>query len=994
MAEQIFFAVEIETGKGATKIEKLRANFKGLSAEIKSTERAQKRGTITAKDANKKLAVLEISLIKSRKAYRDASKAAVEAEKSVSKGARAFLKAETNANKLNKKLKETKTISSSLSSTFKKAGAAMVAAFAAGVIIKGIGDAVRIIKDFEQASANLASVLGKSIDQIDALKNSAKELGATTSFTASQVLKLQTELAKLGFTEDEILAATEATLALAEASGSTLEQAASVAGNTIRSLGLNAEDMTHLSDVMARSFSSTALDITKFEESMKLVAPSAKATGVELETVTAQLGVLANNGISGSMAGTQLNRVFVELNKKGLTLQEALDKVTSSQNQLGAATELVGDRGAKALLIFSQNQEKLGELEGSFKNAGGAARRMAETQLNTLEGRTKLLTSAWEGFVLSLDSGDGVISGVAKGVLEMATSILGAVTNTGDLSDQFFKMEKSVNAFDSKIVPLLDRYDELNEKTDLSVVEQEELDSLILRIADDVPLAVTEFDKYGKALDVSTEAAKLFQKEQKAILLLVNKDAIAEQLEGIDDLNNNLKSQALSIELVNGEWVKYRNIFVGRGQQVKQSIKLTGDEVLAINDKRAAIGLELIARRARIAQLRGELTEGEKALKLQEEAKGNTPKEVVAIKDLIKEKQKEITARRKVAAASKAATAIKNDDIKALQAELKALQALSNNLEGFTLRKLKLMKVELTKTDEFAGIKKELMLDVEDESVELFESETDRINAEIEREADKYVQLTSTALDGLQSVQDLTNVFTQNKLNALRRESTEELAIINDRERKGLLSRDQAEQARRRLSEETDKKAEVLEKKAFKRNKAFNIASAIINTAAAVSLALASAPPPVSFITAGTTAVLGAAEVATIAAQKFGKGGIISGPSHSDGGVPIMGGRAEVEGDEIILTRGVTHNPTLAAMANQINVMGGGDSFMRSSGNNFEHGGVLSTILPTFELPQNESLSGIVDAIRDIQINSVVRVSEISSAQSNVAVSEGLATIG
>ncbi len=317
MAENIFFAVEVETGKATPKLEKLRASFKHVQAEIKEVNKSLKEETITYGEANKKLTKLDNELIKSRKAYSAANKAAIEAEKSVSKGARAFLKTEKAAAKASTQLKKTKNVSDSLASTFRKVAAAALAAFATRAIISGIKDAINIIKNFEQSSANLAAVLGKNINQMQALQNSAKALGATTSFTASQVVELQTELGKLSFSEDDILAATEATLALAEASGSDLAQAARVAGSTIRALGLEAEDMTRLSDVMAKSFSSTALDMTKFEESMKLVAPAAKAVGVDLETVTAQLGVLANNGISGSVAGTQLNRVFIELNKAG-----------------------------------------------------------------------------------------------------------------------------------------------------------------------------------------------------------------------------------------------------------------------------------------------------------------------------------------------------------------------------------------------------------------------------------------------------------------------------------------------------------------------------------------------------------------------------------------------------------------------------------------------------------------------------------------------------
>ena len=113
----------------------------------------------------------------------------------------------------------------------------------------------------------------------------------------------------------------------------------------------------------------------------------------------------------------------------------------------------------------------------------------------------------------------------------------------------------------------------------------------------------------------------------------------------------------------------------------------------------------------------------------------------------------------------------------------------------------------------------------------------------------------------------------------------------------------------------------------------------------------------------------------------------MQGNSHVNGGVPIMGGTAEVEGSEIILTKGVTANPSLRAAANQLNVLGGGKSFL-------QNGGILSNNFPTFALPESgagQDLASIVDAIAELKIQ--VDVNEISSAQSNVAVAETKASI-
>ena len=166
------------------------------------------------------------------------------------------------------------------------AGALGITAGIAG-LVRALGNAITIAKDFEQSNANLAAVLGKTKDEIGTLTDDAKRLGAATAFSASQVSGLQTEFAKLGFNEKEILNATEATLSLAAATGSDLGEAAAIAGSTLGGFGLGAEETQRVVDVMAKSFSTSALDIEKFKESMKNAAPAAKAVGISVEETTA-----------------------------------------------------------------------------------------------------------------------------------------------------------------------------------------------------------------------------------------------------------------------------------------------------------------------------------------------------------------------------------------------------------------------------------------------------------------------------------------------------------------------------------------------------------------------------------------------------------------------------------------------------------------------------------------------------------------------------------
>jgi hypothetical protein len=277
-------------------------------------------------------------------------------------------------------------------------------ALSAGMILR---DSVNIVIDFEQANANLASVLGITIDQTEKLQEQQMLLGGSTSFTAAQVAELQTEYAKLGFTQQEILNATEGTLFLAKAAGTDLANAAAIAGSTLRGFGLDATETGRVTDVMAKSFSTTALDISKFGESMKYVAPIAKAAGLSIEETTAMLGALANAGISGSQAGTALRMVINQMAKSGKPATEAIKDLAAAGLDLSGAEEEVGRNAQTALLVLAEQTAMVDDLTVSFQNADGSAKAMAETQDNTLGGALARLQSAWEAFILNLNRGSG-----------------------------------------------------------------------------------------------------------------------------------------------------------------------------------------------------------------------------------------------------------------------------------------------------------------------------------------------------------------------------------------------------------------------------------------------------------------------------------------------------------------------------------------------------------------------------------------------------------
>jgi hypothetical protein len=194
---------------------------------------------------------------------------------------------------------------------FKSASIAIASAFAFRAIIGGLRGVITTFAGFESQMAAVLAISGATNKEFQKLKDSALELGKTTVFTATQVGQLQEAYARLGFTANEIIAAQAGTLALAAGTGESLASSAAIAGSTLRAFGIEADQTGRVADIMGASFTNSALNLEKFGQSMKFVAPIARAAGFTIEETAAQMMILADNGLSGSLAGNALKNIFL-----------------------------------------------------------------------------------------------------------------------------------------------------------------------------------------------------------------------------------------------------------------------------------------------------------------------------------------------------------------------------------------------------------------------------------------------------------------------------------------------------------------------------------------------------------------------------------------------------------------------------------------------------------------------------------------------------------
>lgn len=324
-----------------------------------------------------------------------------------------------------------------------KKSLAGLAAQVGGVIaaFRGFSSVISTLNAFEAANSKLAAVLGTSVKNITNLTNAAMELGRRTQYTASEVTELQTELAKLGFRDTEIIAMQESVLKFAAAVGTDLASAAARAGATMRGFDLTAEQTGDMLAVMAVSTSKSALSFEYLDETLGKVVPVTRAFGLDTRSTVTLLGTLANAGIDASSAGTALRRIFTELANESSKLNKAIGYQPKTMGEVITALQTLRDKGigvteamdmvgkyaGSTFLALVNGADDCRELYGELQDVDTALNDMYATMTDNVEGAIKGLQSAWEGFILKLQNSKGVL----RDIIQMATDVLGVLSGRG-----------------------------------------------------------------------------------------------------------------------------------------------------------------------------------------------------------------------------------------------------------------------------------------------------------------------------------------------------------------------------------------------------------------------------------------------------------------------------------------------------------------------------------------------------------------------------------
>ena len=296
--------------------------------------------------------------------------------------------------------------------------------------------------DLEYTMDGVQAVALADAESMALLEEQAKELGASTKFTAVQSAEAMTYMAQAGWDTQEMLAGMPGVINLAAASGEDLAQSSSILADTLAGFQLEASESARVADVLAQSAAASNTSVLEMGDTFKTSAALAGALKYSIEDISTAVGLMANVGIKGSRAGTALRNIlggflggvtlkgtaigeveFSAVNEDGSVqafaetieyLRGLFDQMTEAE-KISNASAIAGERGYTGLIgILEATDEAYDEMYQSIQNAEGAAQRMAEIRMDNLTGDVEELQSAIEGVQIALgdqfqEDGRGVV---------------------------------------------------------------------------------------------------------------------------------------------------------------------------------------------------------------------------------------------------------------------------------------------------------------------------------------------------------------------------------------------------------------------------------------------------------------------------------------------------------------------------------------------------------------------------------------------------------
>jgi TP901 family phage tail tape measure protein len=364
------------------------------------------------------------------------------------KAGRAYVEVTAETSKLRRNLAEAQAELRSFSKSCAALGREM-AAFG-GALSLPFALAEKSFAGFDDKMRLVQAVTNATGEAFESLTRTAQRLGREASFTAQQVADAMIALGRMGFDRGEIEASISSVLNLSRATGTELSESADIAANSMRIFALEASKMSKVSDILTATANGSAQTLTDLFEALKMAGPQAAAAGETIDELCAALGVMANMGVKGSLAGTALRKAYVQfadvkvqkmLREVGVEATDAngnLRRMAEVMRDIAAATakmptaerlsfmkDVFDVRGMMSGMSLTKDIGELDEFLAKLKDVSGQADATAKAMDAGIGGSFRLFQSAVEG---AMNATGEALNSTIKPMVERITSVINSFT--------------------------------------------------------------------------------------------------------------------------------------------------------------------------------------------------------------------------------------------------------------------------------------------------------------------------------------------------------------------------------------------------------------------------------------------------------------------------------------------------------------------------------------------------------------------------------------
>ena len=297
-------------------------------------------------------------------------------------------------------------------------------------VVTGLGTAaVKTAADFDSAMSRVAAVSGATGSDFDSLRDKAREMGAKTKFSATEAADAMNYMAMAGWKTEDMLSGIEGVMYLAAASGEDLATTSDIVTDALTAFGLTAADSGHFADVLAAASSNANTNVSMMGETFKYCAPVAGALGFSVEDTAEAIGLMGNAGIRASQAGTSMRSIMTNLTGdvklSGAAIGDVTIATTNADGSMRSLSAILADcrvafagmteaekaNNAEALVgknamsgflaLMNAAPEDIEKVSGAVNNCKDAAKNMADTMQDNLEGQLTILKSQLQELAIS-----------------------------------------------------------------------------------------------------------------------------------------------------------------------------------------------------------------------------------------------------------------------------------------------------------------------------------------------------------------------------------------------------------------------------------------------------------------------------------------------------------------------------------------------------------------------------------------------------------------